>query len=296
MRLLRHPFVLFACAALWLGGCASTRYEPADPRPAQPVARPAPAPASTPSTSAHRVVKGDTLYGIAFRNGLDFRDLAQWNRIDPPYTIYIGQSLRLTPPGVVAASNAATRPAAATQPPSRTTAARPATTTPGPATTPATAPTTASAAPTVPATAASAGAVTTAPAPAAQRPDLPPSGSVSFRWPLQGPLLQRFIPGDKSRAGIDIGAAAGSEVRAAADGEVVYSGNGLMLYGELIIIKHSNSLLSAYARNGKRLVEEGARVKAGQAIAQIGSARPSLHFEIRRDGKPVNPLDYLPPR
>lgn len=122
------------------------------------------------------------------------------------------------------------------------------------------------------------------------------NGPVSFRWPLEGPLLARYASGDPARAGIDIGGKPGTQVKAAADGEVVYSGNGLVLYGELIIIKHTNSLLSAYARNGRRLVEEGSRVKAGQPIAEIGTSRQQLHFEIRRDGKPVNPLDYLPKR
>lgn len=108
-----------------------------------------------------------------------------------------------------------------------------------------------------------------------------------------------FINGDQTRQGIDIAGKAGDPIKAAADGEVVYSGNGLIGYGELIIIKHSSSLLSAYGHNRRRLVQEGARVKAGQQIAEMGSSsasRDMLHFEIRRNGKPVDPMSFLPAR
>ena len=230
------------------------------------------------SGPSYRVARGDTVYGIAFRNGVDFRDLARWNNISSPFTIYVGQTLRMGPPGSAVASRT-----------SASTNVRPS---PAAASPPIVKPP----APKGPAAAASAGSVTSAPPPSAQHPPALSAGPVSFRWPLEGPLLGRYASGDPARAGIDIGGKAGTQVQAAADGEVVYSGNGLVLYGELIIIKHTNSLLSAYARNGRRLVEEGSRVKAGQAIAEIGSSRQQLHFEIRRDGKPVNPLDYLPKR
>ena len=123
--------------------------------------------------------------------------------------------------------------------------------------------------------------------------------NVAWRWPAQGQLVSTFAAGNPTRQGIDIAGRAGDPVRAAADGSVVYSGNGLIGYGELIIVKHNSSFLSAYGHNRKRLVKEGDRVQAGQVIAEMGSSganRDSLHFEVRRNGKPANPLDFLPRR
>jgi lipoprotein NlpD len=125
------------------------------------------------------------------------------------------------------------------------------------------------------------------------------AGGLVWRWPGKGPLIGSFVAGDQTRQGIDIGGTAGDPVLAAADGEVVYSGNGLLGYGELIIVKHNANFLSAYGHNRKRLVQEGDRIKSGQQIAEMGSsasARDELHFEIRKNGKPVNPIDYLPAR
>ena len=125
------------------------------------------------------------------------------------------------------------------------------------------------------------------------------AGGVTWRWPGRGALVGTFAAGDPTRQGIDIAGNAGDPVVAAADGEVVYSGNGLLGYGELIIVKHNASYLSAYGHNRKRLVQEGEHVRGGQRIAEMGSSassRDELHFEIRKNGKPVNPLDYLPAR
>lgn len=127
----------------------------------------------------------------------------------------------------------------------------------------------------------------------------PVNSGIAWRWPADGPLLSRFVPGEPTRQGVDIGGAGGSPVRAAGDGTVVYSGAGLVGYGELVIIKHSESWLSAYGHNRKRLVNEGQNVKAGDQIAEMGrsgAARDMLHFEIRYNGKPVDPLLYLPGR
>jgi lipoprotein NlpD len=125
------------------------------------------------------------------------------------------------------------------------------------------------------------------------------SGGVTWRWPSEGKVIAAYVSGEPTRQGIDIGGKAGDPVRAAADGEVVYSGNGLIGYGELIIVKHNANFLSAYGHNRSRLVKEGEKVKAGQAIAEMGASagsRDELHFEIRKNGKPVNPLEYLPAR
>ncbi len=122
---------------------------------------------------------------------------------------------------------------------------------------------------------------------------------IAWRWPANGRVVNRYVAGDPARQGVDIQGALGQPVVATADGEVVYSGNGLIGYGELVIVKHSNEFLSAYGHNRKRLVAEGDRVRAGQQIAEMGrsaSALDLLHFEIRRAGKTVDPLTFLPRR
>jgi lipoprotein NlpD len=124
------------------------------------------------------------------------------------------------------------------------------------------------------------------------------AAGIEWRWPADGPLLARFNAGD-ANPGIDIAGNSGDPVRAAADGVVVYSGNGLVGYGELVIIKHNDNYLSAYGHNRKRLVKEGERVRAGQTIAEMGSSgasRNELQFQVRLNGKPMDPLDYLPSR
>lgn len=217
--------------------------------------------------STVRVERGETLYGIAFRNGIDFRDLAAWNNIPSPYTIYPGQTLRLYPAG-------GSKPATGTTTTTATGKPRPATTT------------------------GTVGSVATTPKPAPVA-TAPASSGFSWRWPADGHVINRYVSGDASKQGIDIAGSSGQAVRAAADGVVVYSGAGLVGYGELIIIKHSEAWLSAYGHNRKRLVNEGQNVKAGQQIAEMGSsgtAREMLHFEIRYNGKPVDPQRYLPSR
>jgi lipoprotein NlpD len=223
----------------------------------------------------YRVRRGDTLHAIAFSFGLDWRDIAAWNRISPPYTIYPDQELRLSPPP---------RQAVSTQP------AR----SPGTSQT-RTAPKTTAPAPTRPAESSpdrGSQFATTAPPAAGHDP-------AAWRWPAEGRILSRFKANDPARNGIDIAGREGQAIVASADGEVVYSGSGLIAYGELIIIKHSDRMLSAYAHNRKRLVHEGQRVKAGQRIAEMGRDdrnQAMLHFEIRRDGKPQDPQRYLPAR
>ena len=135
------------------------------------------------------------------------------------------------------------------------------------------------------------------PAPVASGASRAVSG-LTWRWPADGALIKGFRKGD-AIPGIEIAGKAGDPVRAAADGVVVYSGNGLVGYGELVIIKHSDSFLSAYGHNRKRLVKEGQRVSAGQKVAEMGSTgttRNELQFQIRKDGNPVDPMDYLPAR
>jgi lipoprotein NlpD len=287
----RRNIVLVAAFAVVVGGCASTGPAPVEDRSVNPSRRPraaAPAP-RPPSDGTYRVQRGDTLYSIAFRHGLDYRELAGWNGIAPPYTIYPGRELRLAPPGsrAVAKQPIPSVPPAVTRPPSS-----PAPKPPAPV-----------AAPPLSANAGTPSRVgpPTAPPPAVTPPpsEAASSGDIAWRWPADGSVIGGYVAGDPMRQGIDIAGQAGAPVRAAADGTVVYSGNGLIGYGELIIVKHNPAFLSAYGHNRKRLVQEGERVKAGQTIAEMGSSgasRDELHFEIRKNGKPSNPLDYLPRR
>jgi len=208
------------------------------------------------------VQRGDTLYSIARRNNAAVADLARWNGLQPPYTIYPGQRLALGAGGRTGAG----APAGAGN--GRTPAPRPST--PPPASAPA-----------------------PRPAPVAV------ASNVRWQWPAQGVVLSGYVEGNATRQGVAIGGSSGQAVNAAADGVVVYSGAGLVGYGELIIVKHNDQWLSAYGHNRKRLVNEGQAVKAGQQIAEMGRTgtdRDKLHFEIRYNGKPVDPLLYLPKR
>ena len=242
-----------------LAACSSTVVRPAPGGRAT-----VPAPVSQPRPGATTVVqRGDTLYSIATRNGVSVLDVASWNALAPPYTIYPGQRLRLSPVGPRPAARAPA-PRAASTPQARP----PVRSNPPPAT-----------APVVPAA--------------------PPSSGFPWRWPADGTLIARYVSGEPTRQGIDIAGAAGAPVRAAADGTVVYSGAGLVGYGELVIVKHAGNWLSAYGHNRKRLVNEGQLVKAGEQIAEMGRSgapRDMLHFEIRHNGRPVDPLLYLPAR
>lgn len=205
----------------------------------------------------HTVRKGETLYSIAWQYGLDYRAMAARNGIRPPYTIYPGQRLRVK---AVTASRHAK-----------------------------------------PITKSARGNTTKTPAkhaPRARPPANAAAAPLQWRWPARGKVIRRFKAGDPRRQGIDIAARAGTPVRAAAAGKVVYSGNGLRGYGNLVIIKHNDIWFSAYAHNRRIRVRENDQVKAGQTIADMGSTgtdRVKLHFEIRRNGKPVDPLRYLPP-
>jgi lipoprotein NlpD len=217
----------------------------------------------------HVVQRGETLFSIAWQYGLDSQTLAAWNRIGPPYTIYPGQKIGLNPPaGRVQAMP--TRPPASPQPGA-------------PARKPPVSPPT----------------VAAPPKPPGAKPPSVAAGPIRWQWPAAGPVLRPFAGEASGKKGISIGGAPGGEVRAAAGGNVVYAGGGLVGYGQLIILKHNDTFLSAYGHNRNLLVTEGDEVRAGQVIAQMGSSgtnRTQLHFEIRRNGKPVDPLGYLPRR
>jgi lipoprotein NlpD len=312
---------LRACAlgllVVLVAGCASTPPAPVVDR--SPGARKAPSArdvAPRPTGGVHRVQRGDTLYSIAFRNGLDYRELARINGIAAPYTIYVGQEIRLDARAAKPPASSSNRQVAATSPSTSQPAAnKPVTAGSAPSGTSQFVVTPLPPSSTTPKATASTSAPSTSTSPPQTTPtkpaapNVPPvqnapatnaaASGITWRWPADGPRVAHFVPGDQTKQGIDIAGRAGDPVRAASDGEVVYSGNGLIGYGELIIVKHNASLLSAYGHNRRRLVQEGDKVKAGQQIAEMGSSsasRDMLHFEIRRNGKPVDPLGFLPPR
>ena len=210
---------------------------------------------------------GDTLYRIAVEHGQTARDVQAWNNLANPNMIEVGQVLRVSPPVGMA-------------PPAST-----ATVTAVPVTPPAVVPRPLNSPPTTP-------------PPATSTPVEPvkPGDAVSFIWPARGAVIATFD--EAKNKGVSIAGRAGDPVLAAADGRVVYAGAGLRGYGNLIILKHNDTFLTAYAHNQALLVREDQAVKQGQRIAEMGSSdadRVKLHFEVRRDGKPVDPLQYLPP-
>jgi len=340
--------------ALTLVACTQTvMVQPADTG----VSTPRPASRGVSTAPTHTVQAGDTLFKISVQYGVDYRDLAQWNDIAPPYTIYPKQSLRVGPnrlingpsgannsahSATVAAPNkpvdrgAGSSVAASTASNAAITASKPAgynaelgvTLPPGAqaigsasppgaptfeavetlptvaagaaASSPAAAPGTVAALPTAaPPTPATVAAIRSGSAPPTADVTGARPSAAGWIWPTPGKVVVTYAAGDPTRQGVDIAGEMGQPVRAARDGEVVYSGAGLIGYGELVIVKHSADTLSAYGHNRVRLVKEGDKVKAGQKIAEMGknaANRVLLHFEVRKNGKPVDPLPLLPAR
>jgi lipoprotein NlpD len=284
-----------ACSVL--AGCAAPRRTPAPVEdrtvrqgPAAPAAPPAgaavPAPGALPGAENagkpgyYTVRPGDTLVRIALDAGQNWRDIARWSNLENPNVIEVGQVLRVTPPpATVAAAPGVPTPAA---PASAASAALPP----------------ASAASSVARGTVTAAVPSAAPAPA-QQAATGPDDDISWGWPTGGGAAVLAGFDEQKNKGVDIAGRAGEPVLAAADGRVVYAGAGLRGYGNLIILKHNNTYLTAYAHNQSLLVKEDQTVRKGQKIAEMGSTdtdRVKLHFEIRRQGKPVDPARYLPPR
>ncbi len=220
----------------------------------------------------YTVKPGDTLIRIGLDSGQNWRDITRWNTIDNPNQIEVGQVLRVVPPpgnvAVVTRPVVSQAPVSTPLPVQGVSAAKPA------------ASVTPQSSPDIPATAQS-GA----------------EDELTWIWPAQGVQLAGFD--EVKNKGLDIAGHAGDAVLASADGRVVYSGAGLRGYGNLIILKHNNTYLTAYAHNQTLLVKEDQSVRKGQKIAEMGNSdadRVKLHFEIRRQGKPVDPLKYLPTR
>ena len=225
---------------------------------------------------SHVVKGGETLYGIAWRYGRDYRELGDANGLKPPWNIKAGQVLRLDRKGKIRhtadSSAQSRRKSVAKRPASRTSQRK----------------------------ADSAKAVSkTPPVRSSSSKNSQSVANIRWRWPHAGTVIASYSTSGKVNKGIDIVGQPGDAVRAAADGSVVYAGDGLLGYGNLIIVNHNEHYLSAYAHNRKILVQEGEGVKAGQVIAELGSSgtdKPMLHFEIRKNGNPVDPSRYLPRR
>jgi lipoprotein NlpD len=308
---------LILMAAGLLAGCAApskpARQAPVVDRSPVPPATAAGIPAAAPAPGSENAGKpgyytvrpGDTLYRIGLEHGQSWRDIAAWNGLTNPHVIEVGQVLRVVPPTAsaaavttqpVASATVQARPLEAATPPAGTAgkgdadSAALASATPSSGAKPANAGAPAGATVASPAASPASGAAAAGSAAAA-------ADAVSLIWPAKGPLLYSF---DETRnKGIGIGGRAGDPVLAAADGRVVYAGSDLRGYGNLIILKHNNTYLTAYAHNQTLLVREDQTVRQGQQIAEMGSSdadRVKLHFEVRRQGKPVDPLRLLPAR
>jgi len=224
----------------------------------------------------YSVRPGDTLTKIALDHGQAWRDIAKWNGLDNPNMIEVHQVLRVAPPVMELAANRQTKPVMAQNP------------------TPAN--TSTSNTPTPTASSAPASSASNA-APIASAPVNVSDDGMTFAWPHPGPVLAGFD--EAKNKGLDFAGKAGDPVLAAGDGKVVYAGSGLRGYGNLVILKHNNTYLTAYAHNQTLLVKEDQSVTKGQRIADMGSSdsdRVKLHFEIRKQGKPVDPAKLLPAR
>jgi lipoprotein NlpD len=275
-----RPLVLTALALTLLGACSSSVRVPAPVEDRQPSGKtPVATPLSTPAVPVdapqpmlgsenagkpgfYTVQKGDTLTRIALDNGQGWRDVARWNQLSNPDVIEVGQVLRVSPPGAAVESpGVVVRPIAPT------------------------------ASPTSSVTPAKTESV-------ASNPPTPTNDDgLGFIWPANGPLIAGFD--EAKNKGLDIAGKAGDAILAAADGQVVYAGAGLRGYGNLVILKHNNTYLTAYAHNQALLVKEDQKVRKGQKIAEMGKSdadRVKLHFEVRRQGKPVDPAKLLPAR
>ncbi len=303
---IRHAAALALSVLLTVAGCASKAPVPAGDR-GGPTAVPATGGAGVASSKDVYVVKkGDTLHSIALDHGLDYRELVAWNNLDNPNRILIGQALRVRSPAAAAADKTVVRPISSSAPVEQRSLGssgdllkrEPKA---GKEPYSEQALTRAQAPPKVvePVAVAKVAPEAKPEAQGEAKPGDTAFGNedVSWIWPASGKLIGTFSEGGNK--GIDINGKAGDPVLAAGAGKVVYSGSGLRGYGKLVIVKHNNTYLTAYAHNQNLLVKEGQSVTKGQRIAEMGNTdadQVKLHFEIRRQGKPIDPLKQLPQR
>lgn len=300
MNIVLRVGLLLAAAAV--AGCAARQSAPVVERsPAeQGISLPVQRAVTDPRPETYTVRRGDTLYGIALDFGLDYREIAEWNAIANPNLIRVGDVLRLrAPAGAAPAQSAPAEAIAQTKP---VTVAAPPESHPLAPPVPVTQPRAAASKP-------DAGTIArieprrpesspaAKPGPPASQAQADDEDSVDWGWPANGKIVARFS--EPASKGVDIAGKLGDPVIASAGGKVVYSGSGLRGYGRLVIIKHTKNYLSAYAHNNQIFVKEGQNVVKGQKIGEIGTSdtdSPKLHFEIRRFGKPVDPMKFLPER
>ncbi|TKB49498.1 LysM peptidoglycan-binding domain-containing protein [Ferrimonas sediminicola] len=272
---------------LLLGGCSFQSHTPAPVETLYTGKTFKDKPRGSVTQSRYRVQPGDTLYSIAWASGTDYRDLARINRLPSPYTIQVGQWLDLRSVKKSAATaSPATKPAKTSTNTSRSTSAAVRSSKQKENTKPVD--------PKISQEYASTRSSQNINRPL--KPALPRKVS-KWRWPASGKVVARYSDSAQGQKGLDIVSREGTPVVASAEGRVVYAGSALRGYGKLIIIKHSDDYLSAYAHNRKILVKEKQVVKSGQQIAEMGSTdsdRVMLHFEIRYRGKSVDPERYLP--
>jgi lipoprotein NlpD len=285
-----YKSLVILIAVVALSACFTTTEAPVDSRATDNAYKAAPVSGYSyepePVTKGfHQVVKGDTLYSISWRYGMDYREIARMNNISGNYVIYPGQKLRLVSDSKVVVRPLQEQPAATAYPLGDPSGKQPEN--PNQLIVEDVTPT--------------AGVQAVEPAPVKREsPNVRPmitQRNIVWRWPTTGEMIRSSSP--VSQKGLDIAGRVGQQILSAADGVVVYSGSGLLGYGKLIIIKHNETYLSAYAHNQMIQVNEGDPVKGGQVIGTMGKGnkgQPLLHFEIRRDGKPVDPLQYLPAR
>jgi len=249
------PLAISLAAASLLGACTSYPFDTSSTSPAPTYRTSGGAAANGVPAGFYRVNPGDTLPSVAGAFGHSAQDVAAWNGLTTTSPVAPGQVLRVAPPAYAqGAQSVQTSPVPS----------------PGLVTTP------------VP-----------APAPAPAQPSGPVQGVLV--WPLRGPILKPYVAGKTK--GIVIGGRPGDEVRAAAAGRVVYAGTGIEAYGPLVIIKHDDTLITAYGQNSRLLVQEGDAVQQGQPIGEVGvdnTGVPGIQFEVRKDGKPTDPLAWLP--
>lgn len=243
--------ILFALILLNTGCLRFVKYEPGHNNRSQITSK---------IVTHHSVKAGETLYSIAFEYGRDHRDVARWNKIREPYTIYPKQKLRIIP--ISSDLNSTVEDTEDTEDKSESSTSQKS-------------------------------------EPVANKVTYVGNSELKWQWPTQGKVVSTFSIRDPGRRGIDIEGRKGQPVNAAESGHVVYYGNGLRGYGNLIILKHNETYFSAYAHTEHVVVKENEKVKLGQKLADMGntgSVKTKLHFEIRRNGKPINPLKYLPKR
>ena len=257
---------LAGCASRAPGSAPVEDRRPASraPAPAAKKAAPAPAPAAAPAPVAdtYTVKRGDTLYSIALEHGQDYRDVAQWNSLEDPSKLSVGQVLRVTPPPQPPVAVGSSRFGSRIESRPLETPTRPvAAATPTPA----------------------------APAPPAREQPLLDAQPLSFAWPVKGKVVTGFA--EPRQKGIDIQGKSGDAVIAAAAGRVTYVGSGIPGLGKLIVLKHDQGYITVYAHNKDILVKEQQAVKRGEKIAELGE---KLHFQIRKGAAAVDPLLYLP--